>query len=68
MALDGVPFKGLQLKIRRPRDYKLGITDPPSLFSYPIVKEDSDANKLFIGGIPHFLNSDQVTGMLKVIN
>jgi len=73
MAFDGISFKGQSLKLRRPRDYqplpsssgleKLGghVANVPGIIS--TVVPDSD-NKLFVGGIPNYLNEDQVQELL----
>lgn len=67
MAFDGINFKGQSLKIRRPHDYQPmpGMTDNPAL-SVPVntgvistVVPDSP-HKIFIGGLPNYLNEDQV--------
>ncbi|GBL80598.1 Splicing factor U2AF subunit, partial [Araneus ventricosus] len=63
MAFDGINFKGQSLKIRRPHDYQPvpGMSEIPNsavpgVFS--TVVQDSP-NKVFIGGLPNFLNEDQ---------
>jgi len=73
MAFDGISFKGQSLKLRRPRDYQplpsssgletLGgrVTSLPGIVS--TVVPDSD-NKVFVGGIPNYLNEDQVQELL----
>nr|3VAF_A Chain A, Splicing factor U2AF 65 kDa subunit [Homo sapiens]3VAF_B Chain B, Splicing factor U2AF 65 kDa subunit [Homo sapiens]3VAG_A Chain A, Splicing factor U2AF 65 kDa subunit [Homo sapiens]3VAG_B Chain B, Splicing factor U2AF 65 kDa subunit [Homo sapiens]3VAH_A Chain A, Splicing factor U2AF 65 kDa subunit [Homo sapiens]3VAH_B Chain B, Splicing factor U2AF 65 kDa subunit [Homo sapiens]3VAI_A Chain A, Splicing factor U2AF 65 kDa subunit [Homo sapiens]3VAI_B Chain B, Splicing factor U2AF 6 len=48
MAFDGIIFQGQSLKIRRPHDYQ------------PLP----GAHKLFIGGLPNYLNDDQVKELL----
>lgn len=80
MAFDGINFKGQSLKLRRPRDYQpipggggIESSGPgvPGLIS--TVVADSD-NKVFVGGIPNYLNEDQVKelltsfGQLKAFN
>ncbi|XP_054282102.1 splicing factor U2AF 50 kDa subunit-like isoform X1 [Macrosteles quadrilineatus] len=64
MAFDGINFKGQSLKIRRPHDYQPtpGISDT-SAVSVPAgvistVVPDSP-HKIFIGGLPNYLNEDQ---------
>uniref|UniRef100_A0A8C5M0U6 Splicing factor U2AF subunit n=1 Tax=Leptobrachium leishanense TaxID=445787 RepID=A0A8C5M0U6_9ANUR len=54
MAFDGIIFQGQSLKIRRPHDYQplSGMSENPSVY-VPGV--------LFIGGLPNYLNDDQVT-------
>merc|ERR1712071_440098 len=57
MAFDGINFKGQTLKIRRPHDYHPtpggGSENPMST----IVPDTP--HKLFIGGLPNYLNEDQ---------
>ena len=74
MAFDGINFKGQSLKLRRPRDYQplpssSGLESGnananahlPGIIS--TVVPDSD-NKVFVGGIPNYLNEDQVKELL----
>jgi len=74
MAFDGINFKGQSLKLRRPRDYQplpssSGLesgtashaSQLPGIIS--TVVPDSD-NKVFVGGIPNYLNEDQVKELL----
>lgn len=72
MAFDGINFKGQSLKIRRPHDYQPmpGMTDGNSTSNShqvgPVsgvistVVPDSP-HKIFIGGLPNYLNEDQVS-------
>merc|ERR1719402_1818799 len=68
MAFDGINFKGQSLKLRRPRDYQPmpGQSENPN-FNVPgvvsTVVPDS-ANKVFLGGLPNYLNEDQVKELL----
>lgn len=69
MAFDGINFKGQSLKIRRPHDYQPmpGQTDNTSV-AVPAgvistVVPDSP-HKIFIGGLPNYLNEDQVKELL----
>lgn len=62
----GINFKGQSLKIRRPHDYQPmpGMTDTvsinaPVLGVISTVVPDSP-HKIFIGGLPNYLNEDQV--------
>ena len=65
MAFDGIVFQGQSLKIRRPRDYQAmpGLTDQSIASAVPgvvsTVVSDSPF-KIFIGGLPNYLNDDQV--------
>lgn len=65
MAFDGINFKGQSLKIRRPHDYQPmpGMSENPAI-NVPAgvistVVPDSP-HKIFIGGLPNYLNEDQV--------
>merc|ERR1719516_124405 len=76
MAFDGINFKGQSLKLRRPHDYQpipgaagLGGGGPvgigglvPGVVS--TVVPDSE-HKMFIGGLPNYLNEDQVKELLS---
>ncbi|XP_055374002.1 splicing factor U2AF 50 kDa subunit [Condylostylus longicornis] len=70
MAFDGINFKGQSLKIRRPHDYQPmpGMTDSavlnaPVTGSISAVVPDSP-HKIFIGGLPNYLNEEQVKELL----
>jgi splicing factor U2AF subunit len=65
MQLDGALWEGTPLRIRRPKDY-IGID--PSLGMLPGMVGTTVAdspNKLFIGGLPTYLNDEQVMELLK---
>merc|ERR1719340_331060 len=78
MAFDGINFKGQSLKLRRPRDYQPmpGLSENPNLNVPGVVSTvvPDSPNKLFAGGIPSYLNEDQVKelftsfGQLKSFN
>ncbi|CAI9581726.1 unnamed protein product [Staurois parvus] len=65
MAFDGIIFQGQPLKIRRPHDYQPlpGMSENPSVYVPGVVSTvvPDSAHKLFIGGLPNYLNDDQVT-------
>lgn len=77
MAFDGINFKGQSLKLRRPHDYQPmpGHSEQPGggmpMGGAPghipgvvsTVVPDS-ANKVFLGGLPNYLNEDQVKELL----
>ncbi|RCH80429.1 U2 small nuclear RNA auxiliary factor 2, partial [Rhizopus stolonifer] len=71
MAVDGVMFQGQQLKIRRPKDYQPPVegveyTDLPSQMPGLVSTNVPDTpHKIFIGGLPVYLNDDQVVELLK---
>lgn len=73
IQLDGVMFKGCQLKIRRPNDYNPAGQPPPT--GPPILLNVSSLglisstvpdgpNKVFVGGLPHGLTEDQLRELL----
>ncbi|XP_035285157.1 U2 small nuclear RNA auxiliary factor 2a isoform X2 [Anguilla anguilla] len=63
MAFDGIIFQGQSLKIRRPHDYQPlpGMSENPSVYVPGVVSTvvPDSAHKLFIGGLPNYLNDDQ---------
>lgn len=81
MAFDGINFKGQSLKLRRPHDYQPlpgnsggdGASGSATLGVVSTVVPDSP-HKIFIGGLPNYLNEDQVKelltsfGQLKAFN
>ncbi|KAJ8389435.1 hypothetical protein AAFF_G00119730 [Aldrovandia affinis] len=72
MAFDGIIFQGQSLKIRRPHDYQPlpGMSENPSVYVPALEKGvvstvvPDSAHKLFIGGLPNYLNDDQVKELL----
>ena len=67
MAFDGIIFLNGPLKIRRPKDY--GGIDPtvvgvhvPGVVSTNVP---DSINKIFVGGLPTYLNEEQVQELLK---
>jgi splicing factor U2AF 65 kDa subunit len=68
MAFDGIMFLNGPLKIRRPKDYG-GMEMPgPTGFHVPGVVSTNvpdSANKIFVGGLPSYLNEEQVMELLK---
>ncbi|KAI8501021.1 U2 small nuclear RNA auxiliary factor 2 [Branchiostoma belcheri] len=78
MAFDGIIFQGQSLKLRRPHDYQPvpGMAENPDIHVPGVVStvvQDSP-HKIFIGGLPNYLNDDQVKelllsfGQLKAFN
>ncbi len=62
LTFDEQECEGVPLKVRRPKDY-IGID--PSL-GFPGYAGSGDSpNKLFIGGLPTYLNEEQITELLK---
>ncbi|XP_063961301.1 splicing factor U2AF 50 kDa subunit-like isoform X2 [Lytechinus pictus] len=69
MAFDGILFQNQALKIRRPKDYQAipGMSATPTVHVPGVVStvvQDSP-NKIFIGGLPNYLNDDQVKELLS---
>ncbi|XP_076063721.1 U2 small nuclear riboprotein auxiliary factor 50 isoform X2 [Oratosquilla oratoria] len=80
IAFDGINFKGQSLKIRRPHDYQPmpGMSEHPTLTmpgtsdypSLPVIAGvvstvvPDSPHKIFIGGLPNYLNEDQVKELL----
>lgn len=73
LCLDGVKFRSLFLRVRRPNDYVpqgIASVSPPEGFNPAVLgivsTQVSDGpNKMFIGGIPYTLTEDQVKGLLQ---
>jgi splicing factor U2AF subunit len=66
MAFDGINFMGQQLKIRRPRDYVPMQQDYAAMGRMPVSNIVVDSPyKIFIGGLPTHLTSDQVKELLS---
>ena len=68
MAFDGINFKGQSLKIRRPHDYQPmpGMSEQPQATVPGVISTvvADSAFKIFIGGLPNYLNEDQVKELL----
>ncbi|KAK9508818.1 hypothetical protein O3M35_006282 [Rhynocoris fuscipes] len=69
MAFDGINFKGQSLKIRRPHDYQPtpGIADGGALNVPGVISTvvPDSPHKIFIGGLPNYLNEDQAIAGLN---
>lgn len=66
MAFDGINFMGQQLKIRRPRDYQPVNPSYDSMGRMPVSNIVVDSPyKIFIGGLPTYLNEEQVKELLS---
>jgi len=79
MGLDGIILEGNALKVRRPRDYKSeGLVEskdlPKALTAVVSTNVEEGPNKIFVGGLPSYLNEEQVKelvsafGQLKSFN
>lgn len=69
MAFDGIILQGQALKIRRPKDYQPipGIMETQTTHIPGVVSTvvPDTENKVFIGGLPNYLNEDQVKELLS---
>jgi hypothetical protein len=68
MAFDGIIFINGPLKIRRPKDYGgENIQGSPGVHVPGIVSTNvpDSINKIFVGGLPAYLNEEQVMELLK---
>ena len=67
MAFDGIIFINGPLKSRRPKDYGGPETMPPSAYVPGVVSTNvpDSPNKIFVGGLPTYLNEEQVMELLK---
>ncbi|CAK5273957.1 unnamed protein product, partial [Mycena citricolor] len=65
MAFDGIIFINGPLKIRRPKDY--GGDMPSGVYVPGVVSTNvpDTINKVFVGGLPPYLNEEQVMELLK---
>jgi splicing factor U2AF subunit len=68
MAFDGINFKNQSLKLRRPHDYQPtpGLSENPGANVPGVVSTvvPDSIHKIFIGGLPNYLNEDQVKELL----
>lgn len=67
MAFDGIIFINGPLKIRRPKDYGGVEITSPSVHVPGVVSTNvpDSINKIFVGGLPTYLNEEQVMELLK---
>lgn len=71
LAFDGVEFRGAPLKIRRPLDYNPPSDDEdmalPQIHVKGIVSNfvKDSVNKIFLGGLPNYMNDEQVKELLE---
>lgn len=72
LALDGVKFREMFLRLRRPNDFNPAIIpDPrpppdfnPAVLGIVSTQVSDGPNKVFIGGIPYNLTEDQIKSLL----
>jgi splicing factor U2AF 65 kDa subunit len=67
MAFDGIIFINGPLKIRRPKDYGGIDMSQPAVHVPGVVSTNvpDSINKIFVGGLPTYLNEEQVMELLK---
>ncbi|KAF5362230.1 hypothetical protein D9756_002504 [Leucocoprinus leucothites] len=67
MAFDGIIFVNGPLKIRRPKDYGGDTISSPGVHVPGVVSTNvpDSINKIFVGGLPTYLNEEQVMELLK---
>ena len=65
MGLDGVMFINGPLKIRRPKDYLGGEFTGMQVPGVVSTNVPDSINKIFVGGLPSYLNEEQVQELLK---
>lgn len=69
MAFDGIILEGQSLKIRRPKDYQPipGMSETATIHVPGVVSTvvPDSPHKIFIGGLPNYLNEDQVKELLS---
>jgi len=69
MAFDGIMLQGQALKIRRPKDYQPipGMSTQEATHIPGVVSTvvPDTINKVFVGGLPNYLNEDQVKELLS---
>ncbi|EKM81875.1 hypothetical protein AGABI1DRAFT_70425 [Agaricus bisporus var. burnettii JB137-S8] len=67
MAFDGIIFINGPLKIRRPKDYGGDTIVSPGVHVPGVVSTNvpDSINKVFVGGLPTYLNEEQVMELLK---
>ncbi|KAI7863919.1 hypothetical protein BDF14DRAFT_1839943 [Spinellus fusiger] len=65
MAFDGIVFQGQTLRVRRPKDYQPA-GEPSDMIHMPVSTVVPDTpNKIFIGGLPMYLNEEQIMELLQ---
>lgn len=67
MAFDGIMFHSVSLKIRRPKDYAGDVMSSAGMTVPGVVSTNvpDSINKVFVGGLPTYLNEEQVIELLK---
>ncbi|EME30564.1 U2 snRNP auxiliary factor large subunit, putative isoform 1 [Galdieria sulphuraria] len=73
IQMDGVLFRGMSLRMRRPNDYNPNIHAPvyppigfdPSALGVVSTQVPDGPDKVFIGGLPYHLTEDQIKEILS---
>ncbi|KAF7728261.1 hypothetical protein EC973_006435 [Apophysomyces ossiformis] len=67
MAFDGIMYRDQPLKIRRPKDYQppMDYADGMHIAGLVSTNVPDTPNKIFVGGLPMYLNEEQVMELLK---
>ena len=75
LRLDGILFRGMSLRMRRPNDYKgdymgeegyeLPKDFDPGLLGIVSTQVEDGPDKVFIGGLPYHLSEDNIKELLK---
>ncbi|XP_051134015.1 splicing factor U2af large subunit A-like [Andrographis paniculata] len=77
MALDGIVFEGVSVRVRRPTDYNpslaapLGPSQPSPYLNLaaagltPGMNEVDDADRIFLGGVPYYFSEAQIKELLE---
>ncbi|KAL3615055.1 hypothetical protein CASFOL_040716 [Castilleja foliolosa] len=78
MALDGLSFEGVTVRVRRPTDYiisaaaPLGPSQPSPYLNLAAVgltpgstSDAEGADRIFLGGVPYYFSEDQIKELLE---
>lgn len=68
MSFDGIIFQGQSIKLRRPKDYigpEVGAPSAPHVPGVISTNVPDGPNKIYVGGLPTYLNEDQIVELLK---
>lgn len=67
MSFDGIIWQNQALKIRRPKDYTGPDITPRPIHVPGVISTNvpDGPNKIYIGGLPTYLNEDQIIELLK---
>lgn len=68
MSFDGIIYQGQSIKVRRPKDYMGPDPVPQTSVHVPGVVSTNvpdGPNKIYVGGLPLYLNEDQIVELLR---